>query len=688
MNVQFTTELIWHFAGYLQIFKTVNAERPDFAGEAPPPPELAFTEGPGDWIEAPSGEPADDLGAMRFNLFQGGPGAPFTSEWFADRDFSAFVPFPIFFGPLMPLTTTFVAGIQSAATAGFMVFTREGGPSYQITFGSGGDNRLIELAQSNALTDIDTLLAIDLLAGTRISQDASGVLTQMHGEARDAMPAWASDLPTQGMLMPGFLVAEAQTAFAAQHEARESEEARLEGDDGIEDDEEIGAQADSLPAPREGVFLNGERIEADDAPLSPLANLSLAAMVEPDGETGAEIQLMARPAPDAFGTVAATGGNVLVNEAALIDALIPARTLAVMGDVFQRDAIMQINVLGNNDTVAVNGAIQSAMTSMAGASGGDTLTNLANVSHNPVTLPAATGLNPNGLTVNVDIADHDIFDVKMLYQQNLADDGDRISWGGTDAWSTMGFGGNIQANAARLLDLGKSYDLVIVMGSYYALNFIGQINILADDDVVALFGPPGGATLDYRSEPNTLHNEAVIDKRGEQDWTAMNPDAGALFAKLAAGEDPGMEAFAGISGAATGRLDILVVTGDWYDVSVIWQVNMLSDRDLVVMSGEEQGEVVTGGNILANNATIVDFGAFHAQYAGGEVYQDLMLFQANIAYDSGEPMIAQANGAGDAQMLATEFIAFLDEELIHEDAVAPAPSVALQHDDAFGSVMV
>jgi hypothetical protein len=662
MSLQITTELIWHFAGYLQIFKTVNAERPDFAGEAPPPPALAFAEGPGDWIEAPPGDPADDLGAMRFNLFQAGPGAPFMSEWFAGRDFSALVPLPVFFGPLMP----FVMSAQGAATAAFMLMEREAGPFYKISFGSGGDNRLIELAQSNALTDIDTLLAINLLNDTRISQDASTVLTQMMGETRDAMPAWATDIPGQGIMMPDFVVAEAQAAFAARSDA--------------EPDEAESAE-------REGVFLNGERIDADDAPLSPLAHLSLAGAIEPDGETGAEIQLMARPAPDAFGTVAASGGNVLVNEAALIDALIPARTLAVMGDVFQRDAIMQINMLGNNDIVAVNGAVQSAMASMAGASGGDTLTNLAGVSHNPVTLPAATGLNPNGLIVNVDIADHDIFDVKMLYQQNLADDGDRISWGGTDAWSTMGFGGNIQANAARLLDLGKSYDLVIVMGSYYALNFIGQINILADDDIVALFGPPGGAVLDYRSEPNTLHNEARIDKRGEQDWTAMNPDAAELFARLAAREDPGMEAFAEISGAATGQLDILVVTGDWYDVSVLWQVNMLSDRDLVVMAGEEQGEVVTGGNMLVNNATIVDFGAFHAQYAGGEVYQDLMLFQANIAYDSGEPMIAQGNGEGDTQMLATEFIAFLDEELVHEDAVAPAPSVALQHEDAFGSVM-
>ena len=88
---------------------------------------------------------------------------------------------------------------------------------------------------------------------------------------------------------------------------------------------------------------------------------------------------MARPAPDAFGTAAASGSNVLVNEAALIDALIPARTLAVMGDVFQRDAIMQINVHSNTDIVAMNGAIQSAMKDPGHD---DTITNLAIVSHN------------------------------------------------------------------------------------------------------------------------------------------------------------------------------------------------------------------------------------------------------------------------------------------------------------------
>jgi len=660
MSMIVTTELIWHFAGYLQIFKTINAERADFAGETPPLPALAFDEDPAEWIEAPPGDPADDLAAIRINLFQAGPGAPFKSDWFEGRDFASFLPLPAFFGPLMP----FVMSVQGAATGAFMLMSRDTGPLYKISFGSGGDSRLVELAQSNALTDIDTLLAIDLLTDTRIAQESAFVLTEMMSEARDAMPVWASDLPGQGISFPAFLVGEAETAFAAQNAG---------------DTDETAA-----PAPRDGVFRDGARIEADDAPESPLTTLSLSGALDPDAETGAEIQLMARPAPDAFGTAAASGGNALVNEAALIDALIPARTLAVMGDVFQRDAIMQINVHSNTDIVAMNGAIQSAMKD---AGHDDTITNLASVSHDPVTLPAATGLNPNGLTVNVDIADQDIFDVKTLFQQNLADDGDRISWGGTDAWSMMGFGGNLQGNAARLADLGKSYDLVVVMGSYYALNFIGQINILADDDLTALFGPPGEAALDYRSEPNTVFNEARIDKRGEQDWTGVDPDAADLFAKLAAGADPGMEAFAGISGAATGQLDILVVTGDWYDVSVLWQVNMLSDRDFIAMTGEEEGEVVTGGNMLVNNATIVDFGAFHAQHAGGEVYQDLMLFQANIAYDSGEPMIAQGNGAGDTQMLATEFIAFLDQELVQEDSVAPAPSVALQHEDAFGSVM-
>lgn len=664
MTMQITTELIWHFAGYLQIFKTVDAERPDFLGEAPPEPDLAFSERPGEWIEAPD-VPEAGSAAMRFNLSQGGPGTPFTSEWFAGRDFSALVPLPVFFSPIMP----FVMSIQGGATAAFAMLSRESGPFYKITFGSGGDTRLIELYQSNALSDIDTLLAIDLFSDARFSQDGASALTQMMGEASDTMPGWASALPGQAVLLPAFLVAEAEAAFAARKQA--------EADDADDTDD---ADEAVEPEPREGVFLNAERIDADDAPLSPLATLSLADAMEPGGQTGAEIQLMARPAPDAFGTAAASGGNVLVNEAALIDALIPARTLAVMGDVFQRDAIVQINVHSNSDMVSVNGAIQSAM---ADDGSGDTITNLASVNHTAVALPAATGLSANGLRVNVDIADTDIFDVKTLFQQNLADDGDRVAWGGTDAWSSMGFGGNLQANAARLIDLGKSYDLVVVMGSYYALNFIGQINILNDDDIVSLFGPPGGAALEHRAEANTLYNEAVIDKRGEQDWGAMSPDAAALFARLAAGEDPGMEAFAEISGAATGQLDILVVTGDWYDVSVIWQVNMLSDRDLIVMTGEEEGEVVTGGNMLVNSATIVDFGAFHAQYAGGEVYQDLMLFQANIAYDSGEPMVSH----GDTQMLATEFIAFLDEEIVREDEAAPAPSVAMQYEDAFGSVM-
>ena len=285
-------------------------------------------------FEAPPGDPADDLAAIRINLFQGGPGAPFMSEWFEGRDFASFLPLPAFFGPLMP----FVMSVQATATGAFMLMSRDTGPLYKISFGSGGDSRLVELAQSNALTDIDTLLAIDLLTDTRIAQESAFVLTDDdERSARNAMPIWASDLPGQGISFPAFLVGEAETAFAAQNAG---------------DTDETAA-----PAPRDGVFRDGARIEADErAGIAADHHFRLSGALDPDAETGAEIQLMARPAPDAFGTAAASGSNVLVNEAALIDALIPARTLAVMGDVFQRDAIMQINVHSNTDIVAMNGA--------------------------------------------------------------------------------------------------------------------------------------------------------------------------------------------------------------------------------------------------------------------------------------------------------------------------------------------
>ena len=73
-----------------------------------------------------------------------------------------------------------------------------------------------------------------------------------------------------------------------------------------------------------------------------------------------------------------------------------------------------------------------------------------------------------------------------------------------------------------------------------------------------------------------------------------------------------MEAFAGISGAATGQLDILVVTGDWYDVSVLC-AGQHACRMRRFHRNDRRGRGARSSlaaNMLVNNATIVDFGAF------------------------------------------------------------------------------
>ena len=66
----------------------------DFAGETPPLPALAFDEDPAEWIEAPPGDPADDLAAIRINLFQGGPGAPFRVNGSKDATSPPFCRYP------------------------------------------------------------------------------------------------------------------------------------------------------------------------------------------------------------------------------------------------------------------------------------------------------------------------------------------------------------------------------------------------------------------------------------------------------------------------------------------------------------------------------------------------------------------------------------------------------------------
>ncbi|TGT79141.1 hypothetical protein EN804_35185, partial [Mesorhizobium sp. M8A.F.Ca.ET.161.01.1.1] len=119
------------------------------------------------------------------------------------------------------------------------------------------------------------------------------------------------------------------------------------------------------------------------------------------------------------------------------------------------------------------------------------------------------------------------------------------------------------------------YDLIIVGGNVLDMNLISQIAVLYDNDWArANPDAPGGATI--QSGNNLLWNDASIYNVGSNDRFETMPDYMAQTVSAINERDPNMpdalahdSNFAGYQG-----LNVLYITGNLYDVSIIKQVSV------------------------------------------------------------------------------------------------------------------
>jgi hypothetical protein len=154
----------------------------------------------------------------------------------------------------------------------------------------------------------------------------------------------------------------------------------------------------------------------------------------------------------------------------------------------------------------------------------------------------------------------------------------------------------------------------------------------------------------------------------------------AAISSGAASLDPSL---ASILAGPDGVINVLYVTGDYYDVNAIWQTNVTSDIDVMLQLLEPSEDlasanpddpaqsVSTGGNKLINEAIIVDVAATDT-YVDGDVYTDTILVQANLLPDDLDNAVN-----GDTETLVTELVAFVAETQNEAPAaqavVGPAP---------------
>ncbi|MCY1305416.1 hypothetical protein D9M70_552230 [compost metagenome] len=122
-------------------------------------------------------------------------------------------------------------------------------------------------------------------------------------------------------------------------------------------------------------------------------------------------------------------------------------------------------------------------------------------------------------------------------------------------------------------------------------------------------------------------------------------------------------AFAGLLG-----LRVLYISGDLLSLNYISQTNILGDSDQVTLAmnaltalPDADWTISTGSNALLNYAGIVDVDTGKTIYAGGEVYSDEVLIQAELVKN--DPFL----GGQDPNALASEAVVFLGEGMLSPD---------------------
>lgn len=377
-------------------------------------------------------------------------------------------------------------------------------------------------------------------------------------------------------------------------------------------------------------------------------------------------------AEDGHSTV--TGGNFVINETVISQQAPDAGLIIVAGDVISLTSISQTNVLQNID--------QGIETEDAS----DLLINASEITLNSsLEDGSASGQVTMPSNWNVTRIEGDLISANWVEQQNFITDHDTatITWSAEDSYISLGE--NTGLNQVLSLDFTMHYDLIIIGGQMVDFNLIRQTNILLDDDTLSWdadhsFGA-GGAD-------NLLANFAQVNSTGTDSYQTLNSEYSDLIDGLADGYD-GFPVGVDLSAAGGGTLNVLYISGDYFNVNMIDQINTLGDADQVDVvfdamserAAETDGDITFthGSNALVNIATILDSGLDSTVMAGGQIYDDATLYQAGMVTEAGEDGMPPA--------LATEAVAFLMEDAtalpedvshVHPEAYSEAPADIMQ----------
>lgn len=673
MNSGGITETIWHFAGYLHIADEVARASTLYSGE---PQKL-----PSEDDANPLREPARELTFEETSsqpVFTREPSPPVTH-----LDAPHLVTLPH-----VPVTTKLVL---SAPTLPHLELIEE--PSFQrlvsvpsarviaVEYQSGGSETLADLRQLNHAEDRD-LVTSNAIRG---SDGAPVIPAELHlDDVRDAMVAQAEAAGP----------AELQPASAASTETLvETFKARAEiwAETGSPNSD--GTPAQTAP---EGRIVDGV---ASDADLPVPSMLDIApwrpdepAKTEDPGETPAPpapaaptpaAETLDAPEPtDGVATIAETGLNTLINAALIVDLDEAVGSLMIGGDHFFSRGIVQVNILTDSDHVDI--AVEGALTPTVVTQGNEVHNVAEFVTH--VMTASVHGAAATPLW-SIDVMPGDFYDIKSIRQINNLNDDDRTVQAESGTYFDLQTGGNQQVNLTEVRGI-DSYDLIVVMGNYYRADWIYQYNIVLDPDsakVLATGGADDETTV--TTGFNQLINLATIETYDSAEFKELNHARRELMEAIGEGHTILIPHSDWNLYGPGGTLKVLYVPGDYYDVNVITQVNLLIDADQSIQAsasgGTTQG-IAAGGNTAINEARIIDPGTLStSKYLGGDAYEESVLIQVNMITDTDTVTIH------DTQTLVSELVAFA-QQTEHDRGPPhdlPLPVDPAQHDHLMSNML-
>ena len=645
-------ELIWHFSGYLRLPPADNftvkilyegsaqgAAGQDGDGALSHPIHVPDTDPlPGAHLNVPITPPAEAP-----ELIHAAP------HRFHDPAHHPHAPLAVFH-PLPPLHEPEAGGGGGGGGGGSDEF------QITVSYQPGGDQELIDVRQVNALVNDNQLNApSDVVALNE--QHAENLLTNMLDKAIDAVPT-SLDLSTDNTT----------SGLQAFVDARDSQP--------------LATEATDAPfATQPGQYVNGTPVTDGSDPhqlTNDLLNTVSNAVTQgfagpPAGPTGDHQN-------DSIDTVS-VGSNIQANDAVLANFEGLTTTLAVEGNYYQTEAIVQTNVVAGSDHVDGGPGI----TSIAA----NTVQNIADMQNDVPTLTSGgSGTTSSGLQWSVDVLNGNLLDIHSLVQTNYLENNNVVYQTSAVGDSQVIAGGNMQVNSAEFQNLGSNYNLIIVEGSYNQDDLIYQTNVMLDNNQIN-FNGQGLASQSATGGGNNVVNDATIIDTGNHNYQQFNPAAEAVVQALESQSgtvDPTsvLNAFPSLFG----NINVLVVTGNYYDVNYISQTNVMSNANVVQLNGssgmpaDATQTANTGNNIAVNSATIVDGGSALSPYLQGNYYNDMILIQTNIIGN---------NPAGHSpSQLAPELVAFtgaLEAANQGPEVSVVASATPQQHHDGVAGVM-